>query len=125
MMKAQILQLMILIVKLLTQSTGTYTVHAGDVLEDEEEEEDFEGFATEWKTDYYHPNHSGRFNRTPGVKGNIGLPANATPMQVFSLIFTEELWSRLVTETNTYMDRTRPEQLHPRRQIWLRCSRQK
>ncbi|KAL2095551.1 hypothetical protein ACEWY4_007699 [Coilia grayii] len=71
---------------------------------DDENVDDFEGFATEWRTDNYSSTSQTFFNRTPGVKVNI--PADATPLQVFSHIFTEELWAHLVTETNVYSDQT-------------------
>lgn len=48
--------------------------------EDEDNEEVFEGFDTEWKTENYHC-ITPVFNRTPGVK--IDQPADATPMQAF------------------------------------------
>ncbi len=76
-------------------------------VDDEDGEEDFEGFETEWKTDNYRCNNVPVFTWTPGVK--IDLPADTTPVQVFEKIFTEKLWSHLVTQTNTYSDQTRKE----------------
>ena len=66
-------------------------------LDDEDEEDDFAGFETEWRTNNYYPNPRRRFNHTPGVK--VKIPADATWMEVFQHIFTDELWSHLVTET--------------------------
>lgn len=67
--------------------------------------DEFEGFDSDWKTENYHRNPPRSvFNRTPGVK--VDLPADATPLQAFNHIFTEELWAYLVTETNRYSDQT-------------------
>ncbi|KAJ8405604.1 hypothetical protein AAFF_G00315840 [Aldrovandia affinis] len=77
----------------------------------EEEEEvdlgEFVGFQDEWKMGSYHPCRKREFSRKPGVK--IDLPDDATPLLVFSKIFTEELWLRLVTETNLYAEQSRNE----------------
>ena len=73
--------------------------------EGEEDMRDFVGFQEEWKTDNFHSREKIPYNREPGVK--IKLPDVVTPIQVFSHIFTEELWMRLVTETNLYAEQTR------------------
>ncbi|KAK0139206.1 PiggyBac transposable element-derived protein 4 [Merluccius polli] len=66
---------------------------------------DFVGFQEEWKTNNFHSREKIPYNREPGAK--IELPDVVTPIKVFSHIFTEELWMRLVTETNLYADQTR------------------
>ena len=73
--------------------------------DDDEEEDDFRGFQVDWRTDSYEPRNMKRFSRTPGVKQHI--PVNASPLEVFSKIFTEELWDLLVTETNRYAEQAR------------------
>lgn len=77
------------------------------MFDDEEGEAlgEFVGFQDEWKTDNFHPRHKMPYNRKPGVK--IQVPEDATPGQVFSHIFTEELWMRLVNETNRYAEQKR------------------
>lgn len=86
-----------------------------DDLDDSEDE--FEGFESDWKTENYHRNRRRVFNRTPGVK--VDLPADATPLQAFSHIFTDELWEHLVTETNRYSDQVHK---HPSRAKMARWS---
>ncbi len=87
-----------------------------DMFLDEGEDEDFAGFETEWRTDNYHLNPRRRFNRTPGVK--VSIPADATPMEVFQHIFTDELWSHLVTETNIYSDQSRSTPSRAKTERW-------
>ena len=73
--------------------------------EGEEEMRDFGGFQEEWKTNNFHSREKVPYNRKPDAK--IEIPDGVTPIQVFSHIFTEELWMRLVTETNLYADQSR------------------
>ena len=60
----------------------------------------FPGFQATWKTPRYHRRRKKDFTRKPGLK--IDLPEDATPFQMFSKLFTEELFMHLVTETNRY-----------------------
>ncbi|XDV26565.1 hypothetical protein PO909_030223 [Leuciscus waleckii] len=73
--------------------------------EEEEDMRDFVGFQEEWKTDNFHSREKIPYLREPGVK--IELPDVVTPIQVFSRVFTEELWMQLVTETNLYAEQSR------------------
>ncbi|KAK0142031.1 PiggyBac transposable element-derived protein 4 [Merluccius polli] len=75
--------------------------------EEEEEEDEFRGFQVDWRTDNYLRRHTKPFSRTPGVKQPI--PLDASPLDVFSLIFTDELWDTLVTETNRYAEQVRAQ----------------
>ncbi|KAK0141086.1 PiggyBac transposable element-derived protein 4 [Merluccius polli] len=70
-----------------------------------EDMRDFVGFQEEWKTNNFHSREKILYNREPGAK--IELPDVVRSIQVFSHIFTEELWMRLVTETNLYAAQTR------------------
>lgn len=70
--------------------------------DEDDSDDEFEGFGGDWKTENYHRNRRRAFNRIPGVK--VDLPVDATPLQAFSQIFTDELWRHLVTETNRYSD---------------------
>ena len=73
--------------------------------EEEGEMRDFVGYQEEWKKNNFHSREKIPYNRKPGAK--IEIPDVVTPIQVFSHIFTEELWMQLVTETNLYADQTR------------------
>ena len=93
------------------------------MFEDEDSDDDneeFEGFESDWKTENYHHNRRSAFNRKPGVK--VDLPADATPLQVFNQIFTEELWAHLVTETNNYSDQTRQTPARAKMARWSRVT---
>ena len=70
-----------------------------------EEEDDFHGFHVDWRTEDYQPRKAKQFTRKPGVKQPI--PVDASPQDVFSRIFTDDLWDMLVTETNRYAEQTR------------------
>ncbi|KAG1927364.1 piggyBac transposable element-derived protein 4-like [Pimephales promelas] len=72
---------------------------------DVEEEDEFYGFQVDWRTEGYQPCKTKQFTRKAGVKQPI--PMDATPLDVFSSIFTDELWDMLVTETNRYAEQTR------------------
>ncbi|XP_076138380.1 uncharacterized protein LOC143121696 [Alosa pseudoharengus] len=73
-----------------------------DLWETEGEEE---GLKVDGRTEGYQPRKAKQFTRKPGVKQPI--PADASPLDVFSCIFTDELWDMLVTETNRYAEQTR------------------
>ena len=93
------------------------------MFEDEDSDDDneeFEGFESDWKTENYHHNRRSAFNRKPGVK--VDLPADATPLQVFNQIVTEELWAHLVTETNNYSDQTRQTPARAKMARWSRVT---
>ncbi|XP_063757603.1 piggyBac transposable element-derived protein 4-like [Eleginops maclovinus] len=68
---------------------------------------EFAGFGNEWKSDNFHSREKIPFNREPGIKIELPLPDVITPVQVFSRIFTEDMWMRLVTQTNLYAEQTR------------------
>ena len=87
--------------------------------EEEEEEEEFRGFQVDWRTGNYLPRHTKPFSRTPGVKQPI--PLDASPLDVFSLIFTDELWDTLVTETNRYAEQVRAQT--PTTSMWTPVSK--
>ncbi|CAM4573597.1 unnamed protein product [Leuciscus chuanchicus] len=72
---------------------------------DGEEEDGFYGFQVDWRTEGYQPRKAKQFTRKPGVKQPI--PEDASPLDVFSCIFTDELWDMLVMETNRYAEQTR------------------
>ena len=72
-----------------------------------EEEEEFQGFQVDWTTGNYQPRTTKAFKRTPGIKQPIAV--DASPLEVFSLIFTDELWDLLVTETNLYAEQLRTQ----------------
>ena len=72
--------------------------------EEEEDMRDFAGFQEEWKTDNFYSHEKIQYNREPGIK--IELPELVTPIQVFSHVFTEELWMQLVKETNLYAEQS-------------------
>lgn len=76
-----------------------------DLWDVEEEEDDFHGFQIDWKTEGYQPRRAKQFTRQAGLKQPI--PVDASPLDVFYHIFTNELWDMLVTETNKYADETR------------------
>ena len=75
-----------------------------------EEEEEFQGFQVDWTTGNYQPRTTKAFKRTPGIKQPIAV--DASPLEVFSLIFTDELWDLLVTETNLYAEQLRTQIPH-------------
>jgi len=75
------------------------------LFEDEQEDPELDGIQDEWTTENFLPRKKMPYKRKPGVK--IELPNEATPLQVFSHIFTEELWVRIVTETNIYAEQSR------------------
>lgn len=83
----------------------SYLFHDDD---DDLAEGDFPGFQETWKTLRYHRCRKKDFTREPGVK--IDLPEDATPFQVFSKLFTEELFTRLVTDTNRYAQQCRGDE---------------
>lgn len=73
--------------------------------EDEDDEEgDFEGFQEDWEMFNFRPVRLGgkRFTRVPGVKPDVGILPDSTPLFCFEKVFTDEMWDRLVTETNRY-----------------------
>ena len=72
-----------------------------------EEEDDFRGFQVDWRTGNYQPRKTKTFSRTPGVKQPI--PLDASPLDVFSRIFTDQLWDTLLTETNRYAEQVRAQ----------------
>jgi hypothetical protein len=72
-----------------------------------EEEEEFHGFQVDWTTGNYQPRTTKAFKRTPGIKQPIAV--DASPLEVFSLIVTDELWDLLVTETNLYAEQLRTQ----------------
>ena len=74
---------------------------------EEEDLSEFEGFANEWKSGNFHSQEKIPFNRQPGIKIELPMPDVITPVQVFSNIFTEEMWMRLITQTNLYAEQTR------------------
>ncbi|KAG5277831.1 hypothetical protein AALO_G00091860 [Alosa alosa] len=73
-----------------------------DLWETEGEEE---GLKVDGRTEGYQPRKAKQFTRKPGLKQPI--PADASPLDVFSCIFTDELWDMLVTETNRYAEQMR------------------
>uniref|UniRef100_A0A8C5BAP3 PiggyBac transposable element-derived protein domain-containing protein n=1 Tax=Gadus morhua TaxID=8049 RepID=A0A8C5BAP3_GADMO len=72
-----------------------------------EEEEEFHRFQVDWTTGNYQPRTTKAFKRTPGIKQPIAV--DASPLEVFSLIVTDELWDLLVTETNLYAEQLRTQ----------------
>ncbi|KAK0137988.1 PiggyBac transposable element-derived protein 4 [Merluccius polli] len=93
------------------------------MFEDEDSDDDnkeFKGFESDWKTENYHHNQRSAFNRKPGVK--VDLPADATPLQAFNQIFTEELWAHLVSETNNYSDQTHQTPSRAKMARWSRVT---
>lgn len=76
--------------------------------------DEFVGFQGEWTTerDNFVPRIKSPYRRQPGVK--IKLPEKTTPNGIFSHIFTEELWTRLVCETNRYAKQKRATTTSPR-----------
>ena len=74
-----------------------------DVLFGDGEEEDFEGFDQLWKMDDFRPVEAAPiFRRVPGAQ--ILHPPEARALDYFELFYTQEIWERLVTETNRYYD---------------------
>ncbi|KAK0153615.1 PiggyBac transposable element-derived protein 4 [Merluccius polli] len=71
----------------------------------DEEACDFDGFQSEWATDDFRPREKMPYTRVPGIK--IEMPNNFTPAEIFSQIFTEEMWMKITKETNLYADQTR------------------
>ena len=70
------------------------------MFEDEDSDDDneeFEGFESHWKTENYHHNRRSAFNRKPGVK----------PLQYLIRFLLRSFGRILVTETNNYSDQTR------------------
>ncbi|XP_060777628.1 piggyBac transposable element-derived protein 4-like [Neoarius graeffei] len=76
-----------------------------DLFREDDEEEEFQGFQVDWQSDGFHPPRQQKFTRTPGLK--VPISEDASPLDVFSNIFTEEVWDMLVTQTNVYADQTR------------------
>lgn len=68
---------------------------------------DFVGWMGEWTSSprKFVTRVEKKFKRETGPK--IQVPEGATPNEVFSKIFTEELWDRLVTETNCFAEQQR------------------
>ena len=83
--------------------------------EGEEDRHNFLGFQEEWKTDNFHSREKIPFNRKPGVK--MELLDGVTPIQVFSCVFTDDMWMRLVTQTNVYAEQT--QTATPSNSMWL------
>lgn len=73
--------------------------------DEQEDLPEFVGFQDEWVRENFRPCEKMPYNRRTGVK--IELPNEVSPLQVFSHIFTEELWMRIVTETNVYAEQSR------------------
>lgn len=72
----------------------------------DEDDKEFRGFHNGWTREpaEFVSRVKSSYNRQPGVK--IVLVEPVTPVVVFARYFIEELWTRLVTETNRYAERT-------------------
>ncbi|KAM4536507.1 piggyBac transposable element-derived protein 4-like isoform 1-T2 [Odontesthes bonariensis] len=88
--------------------------------EDEDEDEEFVGFQVGWQTAGFRPRRQQKFTRTPGLK--VPISEDASPLDVFSHIFTDEVWDMLVTQTNVYADQVRSHT--PSNSKWSPVSKQ-
>ena len=89
----------------------------------DEDEEEFRGFHNGWTREPadFVSRVKSSYNRQPGVK--IVLAEPITPVTVFARYFTEELWTRLVTETNRYAEqiRTPSSKWYPVTTVEMKC----
>ena len=70
-----------------------------------ENEDEFEGFQEEWVRDRFAPRVKPRFRLIGGA--TFQLPKEAEAFHYFELLWDDEMWRQLVTETNRYAEQER------------------
>lgn len=71
----------------------------------EEDDDDFDGFHEQWVQDGFTTRMKRRFTMHPGASEQH--PEEAQPMHYFDILWGQELWKHLVTETNRYAEQER------------------
>ena len=72
---------------------------------DSDSDADFEGFHNEWIEHDFDPHLIRQFNGNP--EASEQQPEEAQPVQYFSMVWDEEVWTHLVAETNRYAEQER------------------
>ena len=72
---------------------------------DSENEEEFEGFQEEWVQNNFSRRTTPRFKLVEGA--TFQSPEEAEAHHYFELLWTDELWTKIVEETNRYAEQER------------------
>ena len=80
---------------------------ARQIFADESDEEDFTGFQVNWTEDRQRFERRKKRNYTKTQGGSANLPYDAKAVDFFTLFWDNQMWERLVVESNRYAEQQR------------------